>query len=99
MVQLYSRSGGETLVNSVTAGDQSGAKISRLNSGGFVLVWRAANGDGNNYGVKAQIYDAAGAPVGGEFLVNTTTSGRQIVDSVAATTNGGFVVVFETENG
>ena len=101
MVQLYARSGGETLVNTVTAGLQSNAKITRLNSGGFVVTWSDSSGiggDSSDYGVKAQIYNAAGVKVGGEFLVNTATSGRQLVEGVAATANGGFAAVYLTEN-
>ncbi|HYE27890.1 MAG TPA: hypothetical protein VEA61_06635, partial [Allosphingosinicella sp.] len=102
MVQLYGRAaGGEAVVNTVTAGAQVNAKITRLASGGFVIVWSDSSqtgADTSNYGVKAQIYDAAGARVGGEFQVNSTTSGRQTVESVAATASGGFVVVFHTEN-
>lgn len=97
MVQLYARSGDEALVNTVTQSFQQVPKITRLNSGGYVVVWTGT--DTNNSGVMAQIYDADGLKVGGEFQVNiTSTSGAQRVESVAATPNGGFVAVYATTN-
>jgi hypothetical protein len=102
MVQLYARSGGESVVNTATQSFQGVPKITRLNGGGYVIVWSdlsQTGADTSNYAVKAQIYDANGLKVGGEFQVNTTsTSGAQMVDSVAATPNGGFVAVFKTTN-
>ncbi|MEL7166399.1 MAG: hypothetical protein AAGL96_13095, partial [Pseudomonadota bacterium] len=85
--------GGEFQINSTTAGSQLEADVVGLNGGGFVAVWTDYNGsDGNAGGVYAQIYDATGATVGGEFLVNQTTNSWQWQPAVAATADGGFFV-------
>lgn len=39
MVQLYKRKGGEILVNTATANNQSGGNIALLPGGGFIVVW------------------------------------------------------------
>ncbi|RZJ27649.1 MAG: hypothetical protein EON85_10770, partial [Brevundimonas sp.] len=91
--------GTELLVNSATAGDQQSPQITALSDGGFVIVWSdgsvgvgGALGDGSNYAVKAQVYDAAGVRSGGELLVNTAISGNQGSAVVTALPGGGFVV-------
>ncbi|HEX8307712.1 MAG TPA: M10 family metallopeptidase C-terminal domain-containing protein [Allosphingosinicella sp.] len=102
MVQLYARSGGESVVNTTTQNFQGIPTVTRLNSGGYVVVWSDSSQTGadiSNYAVKAQIYDSNGLKAGGEFQVNlTSTSGAQMVESVAATPNGGFVAVYMSTN-
>ena len=44
--------------------------------------------------VQGQRYDASGAPLGGEFQVNTYTTGNQVLPSVASDAAGNFVVVW-----
>jgi hypothetical protein len=58
--------------------------------GGFVVTWRG--GDADAFGVMARRLDAAGAPLGPAFLVNTDTSGDLFAPRVAAAANGDFVV-------
>ena len=53
---------------------------------------RAATGDASFSGVKAQMFDASGAKVGSEFLVNTETSGFQTWPTISSLASGGFVV-------
>ncbi|HYJ84385.1 MAG TPA: hypothetical protein VEW26_16265, partial [Allosphingosinicella sp.] len=98
-MQLYARSGDETLVNTVTQYRQMNPKITRLSTGGYVVLWTdesLTGGDTSGFAVKAQIFDSAGGKVGGQFLVNTATGGHQTVESVAMTPDGGFVAVFRT---
>ena len=55
--------GAEFLINTTTTGDQSQPTITSLASGGFVVSWTDDSGQGgdtSNYGIKAQIFDAAG---------------------------------------
>jgi Ca2+-binding RTX toxin-like protein len=102
MAQLYARSGDETVVNTVTQSTQQLPVITRLASGGYVVVWTDLSqigSDTSNSSVKGQIYDSGGQKVGGELPINiTSTSGPQRVESAAALPGGGFVVVFETSN-
>jgi Ca2+-binding RTX toxin-like protein len=97
VIELYGRVGGETVVNTITQGSQGGARVARLASGGYVIVWgdqSGLGGDSDGSSVKGQIYDASGAKVGAEFLVNTTTAGSQQVGEAAALPSGGFIVTF-----
>ncbi|WP_040476951.1 cadherin-like domain-containing protein [Paramagnetospirillum caucaseum] len=48
--------GGEFLVNTFTAGDQSKPQIQALNNGGFAVSWQSANQDGSGLGVYTQVY-------------------------------------------
>jgi hypothetical protein len=65
--------------------------------GGFVVAW-ARNADlfEPNFEVSARRFDAAGAPLGGPFQVNTLVTGAQTRPRVAATAGGGFLVVWQS---
>ncbi|RVU19834.1 calcium-binding protein [Methylobacterium oryzihabitans] len=91
----------EFLVNTVTRGSQYNGGVAALANGGFVVIWSddSGVGDPSENGTKAQIYDAAGGKVGGEFLVNTETAGYQTAKSVTALAGGGFVVAWEQFGG
>ncbi|MEZ0370506.1 MAG: hypothetical protein ACAI44_15560 [Candidatus Sericytochromatia bacterium] len=66
--------------------------------GDSVVAWVSDLQDGDNYGIFAQRYDAAGTPQGGEFQVNTTVAGKQRAPSVAIDAAGNFVIVWQSEN-
>src|SRR6266487_182889 len=91
----------ETRVNTTTAGDQYGywwsvRTIAVQPDGGYIIVWIDAGGnDGQGNGIYGQLFDASGAKVGSEFLVNTTTSGDQYSPSVAVAPDGSFLVAWE----
>ncbi len=90
--------GGEFLVNAVTTGSQGPSAITELAGGGFVIAWTDGSvlgGDTSGSGIKAQLFDASGAKVGGEFLVNTETTGGQGVSTAAALPSGGFAVAWQ----
>jgi Ca2+-binding RTX toxin-like protein len=89
--------GTEFLVSTVTAWSQLDPSVAPLAGGGFVVTWTDESkigGDTHYTGIKAQIFDSAGAMVGGEFLANTDTQGRQQYSLVAGTPSGGFVVMW-----
>jgi Ca2+-binding RTX toxin-like protein len=69
MAEVYTRSGGENLVNTTTAGYQYPTGAVRLSSGGFV-VGIADGGTNFSFKLNARIYDASGQPVGGEIPVD-----------------------------
>lgn len=89
-----SKVGGEFLVNTTTAASQDQQTIASLSNGGFVIAWRdtSLQGDTSGPGLKAQIFDATGAKVGGEFQVNTTELNSQDQPSVTGLPGGGFAV-------
>jgi hypothetical protein len=78
--------GSEILVNTTTAGNQSGPAIATLDDGDFVIAWNGGTA------VDAQLFTAAGAKEGAQFQVNTSLSGG--IPSVAALAGGGFAVVW-----
>jgi hypothetical protein len=99
--QVFNATGGtvgsEFLVNTQTANAQIGPRITGLSNGGFVVTWDDRSGtlgDASPPSVKAQVFDATGAKVGTEFLVNTQTESDQNGQSVTALSNGGFVVTW-----
>ncbi|MFN4091723.1 MAG: calcium-binding protein, partial [Brevundimonas sp.] len=90
---------GQIQVNTATEGVQQSPRVVALAGGGFVIVWEdhsagvgGAGGDTSQTAVKAQVYAEDGQPVGGEILVNVTTTGFQGSANVAALAGGGFVV-------
>ena len=76
--------GGEFRVNTFTTGNQSVPSVAMEPGGAFFITWQSANQDGSGLGVYGQRYNAAGAPLGGEFLVNTFTTSDQSAVAVAA---------------
>lgn len=61
----------EFQVNTFSSSDQRDPTITALEDGGFVVVWRSYNQDGNGWGIYAQRYDSDGILVNDEFQVNT----------------------------
>ena len=98
--------GPEILVNTTTAGNQTDPSVALDANGDFVVAWTSYGNDGggNGYGagfggrqgVFARRFDNIGAPVGNEFLVNTTVEGNQRKAKVSAAANGDFVVAWES---
>ncbi|MCU7859034.1 MAG: DUF4347 domain-containing protein, partial [Candidatus Thiodiazotropha sp. (ex Lucinoma kastoroae)] len=88
--------GSEFLVNQTTTNNQGGASVAADGSGNFIVTWSSYTTANNSFDVYARQYNAAGNPLGGEFLVNTTTSNHQQHSAVAADDSGNFVVVWES---
>jgi len=89
------KTGPEFAVNSYTLGYQDGPQVGGDAAGNFVVVWYGA-GPGDDDGIFGQRFDATGSPVGGEFLVNASTTGDQIAPSLAVNPDGSFVVAWNT---
>src|SRR5262249_3511343 len=89
--------GGEFEVNSYTTGDQGEPSVGADGAGNFVVVWDSGFQDGSYLGVFGRRYDASGVPLGGEFQVNTYTTGRQGPAAVAVDGAGNFVVVWTSD--
>jgi hypothetical protein len=86
------------VVNSYTTGNQRRPEVGMSADGRFVIVWQSLPQDGSGYGVFGRQYDAEGAPVGGEFAINSYTTGEQQFPSVAMAADGSFVVVWQGTN-
>jgi hypothetical protein len=88
--------GTEFQVNTFTTGNQSYPTVAINDSRQFVVAWESYGQDGNNYGVFARRYDAAGTPLTGEVPVNTYTTDSQHAPSVGIDGAGNFVVVWNS---
>lgn len=86
--------GGEFLINTHPTGWQTYSSVTGLISGGFVVTWVSLGQDGSGDGVYGQRFNASGVAQGGEFLINTFTSGDQFEPSIAALGDGGFIVTW-----
>jgi len=62
-----------------------------------VVTWDSyAN---SSYDISGQRYDISGNKIGGEFTINTFTSGQQTSSSVTTDSNGGFTVSWQSDDG
>jgi cysteine-rich repeat protein len=96
--------GDEFQVNTFTTGHQEPTlylqRVAMDDAGNFVLVWTSVGGaDGDGRGAFGRRYDASGAALGGEFQVNTYTTGSQYSTGVAAVPGGGFVALVAEVDG
>ena len=89
----------EFQVNSAATQGGGDPVVLVLPSGNFVVAWTAYPQHGSNGGeVRAQMFTAAGVPVGSEIAVNSTTDGHQSMRDMAALADGGFVIVYENSH-
>lgn len=88
--------GNEFQVNSYTTGEQFAPGLAANGFGEFVVTWSTWYQDGSWTGVSGQRFDATGAPAGGEFQVNSYTTGNQSHAAVAVDPAGGFVVTWSS---
>src|SRR5262245_10969761 len=99
--QRYDSSGGrlgaEFRVNSYTPSFQTRPSVASAASGDLVVVWESFLQDGSGPGIFGQRYDSSGVAQGGEFRVNTYTTGSQEVPTVASDPDGNFVVVWASD--
>jgi hypothetical protein len=86
--------GAEFTVNTQTVREQRVPSAARLGNG-FVVVWTSNIGGGEVYG---QRFSAAGAKLGSEFHINSSTNGGQSQADVAVLANGTFVVVWSSSH-
>ena len=70
-------------VNTTTTKEQVHASVAMDDAGNFVIVWSSKDQDGDNWGIYAQRYNAAGVTQGSEFRVNSYTAKEQLGPSVA----------------
>ncbi|VVO24862.1 hypothetical protein PS723_04515 [Pseudomonas fluorescens] len=84
--------GMEVRVNTVTTNDQDNPIVAALSDGGYVVSWMSSDQDGSGFGIYAQRYDSNSSAVGVEVRVNSVTASDQLTPSVAALSDGGYVV-------
>lgn len=90
------RLGGETRVNTETAGEQSHSAVTALKDGGWVVTWQTQSDHGDNFDIHQRAYGKNGKPLGGEVTVNTVAASDQFDADVAALKNGGWIVTWSS---
>ncbi|MCA9159301.1 MAG: cadherin domain-containing protein, partial [Planctomycetales bacterium] len=90
--------GSEFLVNSTTVNAQTSPAVAMAANGSFIINWTSSGQDpDSSSGIYAQRFDASGVAMGGEFRVNTYTSGTQQLTSIAADSAGNFVITWASD--
>ena len=101
--QRYDASGaqvaGEFRINTTRDPSQEDVRLTALDDGGFVAVWRSFvyPADGNGWEIFRQRFGPNGEFVGPEFQVNTISVDWQHYATVETLANGDFLVVWETD--
>lgn len=85
-----------TQVSTSTEGNNASPSITWLSDGGYVIVWGGDQGD-NGTDIMLRRYDADGAPVGSITTLNSYTTDDQFNPEVAATADGGYIVVWTSQ--
>ena len=89
--------GSEMQVNTYTTGSQIEPDVACDDAGNFAVVWNSKDGqDGSDGGVFGQRFNSGGVFAGTEFQVNSYTVNRQFRPSVAADTDGDFIVAWQS---
>jgi hypothetical protein len=81
-------------VNAYTGGDCKNPSVAMDAAGDFVITWSAYGEDGSGWGIYGQRYNALAQAQGGEFQINTYTTGDQVGSHVAMDSVGNFTVVW-----
>jgi hypothetical protein len=88
--------GKEFQVNTNWQDDQFFPAVAALADGGFVVCWNSGIAKNYTYtdhnDIYAQRYSVDGMAIGGEFIINTFQQDLHLNPSIAALTDGGFVV-------
>lgn len=88
--------GSEFRVNNYTLNDQSNPSVAMNSSGCYIISWQSYGQDGDRTGIYAQLFANNNTPLGNEFRVNTNTSDSQEWPSAAMSSNGSFLISWET---
>ena len=96
--QRYSSTGSALGVNFLVNDDASGYDQDypcvAANDSGFIITWEDYRND-NDYDIYAQRYDASGAALGSNFLVNDDVSGYDQYYPSVALSDSGFVITWD----
>jgi len=89
----------DVLVNTFTNNFQINPTAATLTNGNVIVVWGSFDEAGSSslQDVYGQILSPTGQKIGGEFLINQFTAYNQRTPTVAALSNGGFVVAWVSE--
>jgi hypothetical protein len=91
--------GSQFQVNTYATSFQKFPDVALDSDGDFVVIWQSngnLTGDTSNYSIQGQLYNSVGTTLGGQFQVNSYTTGNQQRPSVARDSGGNFVVAWES---
>jgi hypothetical protein len=91
--------GPEFRANTYTTGRQFIPRLAMEEDGDFVVVWHTPQPGDIVTDLIGQRFSRTGAPLGGEFQVNTYTTGEQVLPKLAFNRKGDFVVVWMSYEG
>ena len=91
----------EIRVNTEQTNAQSNSAITTLINGNIVVTWQSSgqsssDSGSNDSAIFGQLYNGVGTAIGTDFQINTDDSGSQYKPDIAALSDGGFVVTWET---
>jgi hypothetical protein len=92
--------GDEFLVNAMTSGAQKHPAVAADGEGGFVVLWHSfasSGSDTHGFSIQGRRFGPDGRPLGGDFQVNSYTTGNQAYAGVAVDDAGNFLVVWECD--
>lgn len=99
--QRFSSDGSEVglefQINTYTTNDQFFPAVGLDGSGGFIVAWTSRGSlgsDSSGTSIQGQRYGSNGSMVGGEFQINSQTSGAQSDPTIGSDGAGGFVVAW-----
>ncbi len=76
-------------VNAFLPGEQGGAAVSALQTGGFLMLWTSgANQDGDGLGIFGRVFGADGKTRGRELRINLNRKGSQFGPALSVAPNG-----------
>ena len=99
LLGLVSGVSADTQVNTYTLAFQGASAIAVAADGDFVVVWGSigsSDSDTDGSSIQGQRFASDGSEVGGEFQVNSYTTGEQVSPEVGVAANGDFVVVWQS---
>jgi hypothetical protein len=80
-------------VNTFTSFAQSSPAVAMDESGGFVIAWEGTAAVGTQ--ITGRAFNSAGAPITGEFRVNSYTTFVKGATAIARDPNGTYIVAWE----
>jgi len=90
----------ELQVNEYTSGTQGSPDVAADGEGGFFVVWQSwgsFGSDDSGFSIQGRRFGADGVPLGGQFQLNTFTTGPQVLPSVAMDASGNFLAVWQSK--
>jgi len=99
-VQIYDAVGhsvGTEFEASQAAGSVAYPNVMALADGGFFVSWTDFGRDGDLGGIYGQRFDALGAKIGDDLLINTTTASTQYAPKTTLLADGSFVVCWNNQ--